>query len=125
MRALAHPHLVHHLVDFFPQRVTIQEPTITRNSTEEEVKTWANKAGLVDLPCAVASAGMATAAGARETRAVMMSFAVRLFKILIGGYHTAILPTMRAVIDGVNYDILGVEHDTQAVMTRLNVERVV
>ena len=124
MRAFAHPQMIHHLVDFFPQRVTIQEATITRNSTEEEVKTWANKAGLIDLPCTVASA-FKRATGAREARAVMMSFVVKLFRVLIRGYHTTIVSTMRAVIDGVNYDILGVEHDTQAVMTRLNVERVV
>lgn len=42
--------------------------------------------------------------------------------VLLGGYFPLIISDYRALIDGVEYDILGVEDDSQYRMTRLGVQ---
>ena len=99
---------------------TVQLKTVT-NTLGNPSETWANVGGLVDIPCLVAAA---VTAGADEQRA-MPAYATRTHRALLDGDYTTIDPAdHRFVSGGVNYDILGVEHDSQSATTRLHLREV-
>jgi hypothetical protein len=116
---LVHPGLTAALTTsgHFGATGTVQFKTVT-NTRGNPSESWANVAGLVDIPCAIA------AATADEQRA-MPAYATRTHKALLDGDYTAIDPTVhRFVSGGVNYDILGAEHDSQSATTRLHLREV-
>ncbi len=100
----------------FPATGTVQLKTVT-NTKGNPTNSWADVAGLVDIACAIA----ADTAG--EVR--LPAFADRTHLALLAGDHRTIEPAIHRFVSGaVNYDILGVEHDSQAITTRLSLREV-
>jgi len=111
---LIHPHLLEHLEEtFFPSLATIQAVTLTQDSYGEPAEAWANLAGHVDIPCAIAPAS------ARERASASMTVAETTHTTILAGEYLTVTPVHRAVVDGTVYDIVGVERDSHSTMTRL------
>ena len=116
--ALIHPDLATALTasGHIPSMGTVQLKTIT-NTKGNPSEAWADVSGLVDIPCAIA------AAAADENRSP--AYATRTHTALLDDSYTAIDPTVhRFLSGGVGYDILGVEHDSQGITTRLHLREV-
>ena len=113
---LIHPSLLGRLWRFYPSTVTIQQYTAVQNTYGEEVKTWANLAAHIDLDCSRASAG------GSEVKRPDGTVAISPWRIALAGTYTTIVPKMRAVLGGVTYDILDVQHDSQSETTYLDCE---
>lgn len=105
------------LARFYATTVTIQQYTATQNTYGEEVKTWSNVPGLVNLRASIAPVN------GREVKRPDGIVAVSPWRIALGSQHTNIIPKMRAVgSNGMIYDILAVEHDSHGHQTSLDVE---
>ena len=95
---------------------TVQVKTVT-NTKGNPSDVWANVSGLVDIPCAIA------AAAADENRSP--AYATRTHTALLDDSYTTIAPGVhRFLSGGVGYDVLGVEHDSQGITTRLHLREV-
>ena len=115
---LIHPSLTASLKvsGHFPSTGTVQVKTVT-NTKGNPSEAWADVSGLVDIPCAIAPAS------ADENRSP--AYATRTHTALLAGNYTAIDPSVhRFLSGGVGYDILGVEHDSQSITTRLHLREV-
>ena len=118
---LIHPSLTASLKasSHFPATGTVQVKTVT-NTKGNPSEAWADVGGLVDIPCAIAPAVMG---GVDEKRAP--AYAERTHRALLDGNYTAIDPSVhRFLSGGVGYDVLGVEHDSQSITTRLHLREV-
>lgn len=84
---------------------------------------------LVDIPC-MDSVPSITRVQATETKELEDIMAKGYRHILLNGYYPEASPDGQiptswiATVDGVTYDILGVEHDSQNTQTRLELELV-
>lgn len=63
---------------------------------------------------------------ADEAKSAKDVFQTGYFHVLLGGYYPGFPPEQadagwQVIIDGVTYDMLGAEHDSQYVMTRLKI----
>jgi hypothetical protein len=118
---LIHPNLTAALTTsgHFGATGTVQVGTET-NPQGNPSFSWANVSELEDIPCAIA------AAAADESRQPEFAYATRTHKALLDGDYPAIDPMTphRFVSGGTNYDILGVEFDSQGVTTRLHLREV-
>jgi head-tail adaptor len=108
---------------FYADTVTIQQRTDTADTYGQMIPSWANVVALTTLPCRIAvssgpSPDIAERPGADKTIVTVSH------QISIAGYYPAITVLMRAVVGGVNYDIVAVEHDSEGVTTRLRVKLV-
>ncbi len=100
----------------FPDTGTVQLKTVT-NTKGNPTSTWADVAALTDIACLIA----ADTAG--EVR--LPAFADRTHLALLAGDFTTIEPANhRFVSGGINYDILGVEYDSQGITTKLSLREV-
>jgi len=114
---IMHPSLLARMDHFYNSTVTIQSYTAPQDSYgEESPKTWANIAGLVDMQCSRA------AQGGDEVKRPDGTIAVSPWRIAISEYQASIVPKMRAVLGGVNYDILAAYHDSKGNTTSLDCE---
>lgn len=104
---------------FLTARCTIQGATITQDIEGDAASTWANGAGLVDIPCAIGRAG------GTERRGAAFVTDVATHTILLAGYYPTITPAMRAVSGANTYDILAVTSDPTSTVTALDVRQVV
>lgn len=116
--SLIHPRFRNALAKHFPKTCTIQEATETRTDSGAVVPTWSNLAGHVDLTAAL---DMVTAS---ERRNPWGTYAEASHVIALLGHYPNITNDHRAVVEGTNYDILGVEHDALSQLTYLPVRRV-
>jgi hypothetical protein len=90
---------------------------------------YVNVAGLVNIPCmdAVPSTARVQATEVKDLEDIMSK---GLRHMLLNGYYPEATPdgqipsSWRAIVDGTTYDILGVEHDSQQQMTRMELELV-
>ena len=124
MVSLLHPRMLSSLeAMFYLSTCTIQESTATRDAYGQPILAWANLAGHVDLACSFApiSPGSPEAAEIKRADGTIVK---ATHHIAFPALYTSILPTMRAVAFGFNFDILAVEFDSHGIMTRLRVERV-
>lgn len=105
---------------FYVSTCTIQEATEVRDAYGEPIATWADVVGLINLPCAIAppSPGSPQAAEVKRTDGTIE---IITHVIAIAGHYPAIINKMRAVVAGLNYDIIAAEIDSHATMTRLKV----
>ena len=103
-------------VPFWPSLCTVQEATDTTGSTGEITQTWANIAGLVDLPCNIAPVSIL------ERRGLERTVEMGTHKVYLQAYYDTITAMQHAVVDGVTYNILSVEQDSQSAVTVLRVE---
>ena len=77
-------------------------------------------AGHENIPCTAPPPGASVQATELKDLAEIMSKSMRI--VLLGGYFPLIISDYRAVIDGVEYDILGCEDDAHYRMTRISVQ---
>lgn len=111
---LVHARWLTELAGLFPSECDIQRPTNT-NTKGDVIKTpWVAVAGLSDIACRVSPASVG-----REVRGADQTYEVTTHTITLAGRHDSILPHMRAVVDGVAYDIEAITGDGSGVMTRL------
>lgn len=113
----------------FVSLCTIQQPDGIVDPAGAPSGDFVDVSGLVNIPCmnAPLDDGSIAATEAKELEEI----ASKGFKhILLNGYYPQATPddqiptNWRAIIDSVTYDILGVEHDSQHQMTRMEVELV-
>ena len=117
MASIIHPRLLAALqMNFYPSACTVQVATETQNDAGEVLMAWADFAGHVNLPCRIAPVG------GREMKRPDMTYTVGSHSIGLAGWYSTIVPKMRAVVSGVNYDILAVEIDGQMAATWLRVQ---
>jgi hypothetical protein len=113
MSVLVSPRWLTETAALYPSLCTIEEPANTNVKGDVIAAPWAAVVGLTDLPCRVAAAG----GGGRRTQD--MIYSTTTHTIALAGRYTTILPKMRAVIDGLCYDIEAVTYDGEGIMTRL------
>lgn len=120
LQPFVHPHMPASQAAFFPERVTIQAPTETRNSVGQPVTVWNPAPGIPrDIPAAIESPS------GREVRTQDETYVIGMYQILLGGYFPAIDEKMRAVDSaGTAYDILAVTHDGKHSATQLDARTV-
>jgi len=120
-RGIIHPGMLTALAAFYPSTCTIQEATETRDAAGEPRPTWSNLSGHVSIPCRVAPS---TTGRSDEVKQPGRTYAMATYTIALRGYYASITAKHRAVVGGVNYDILAVDHDGQSKTTYLRAERV-
>lgn len=111
---------------------TAMEPVPTIDSTGAVLFDYTPVAGLVNIPCTAPpeSTGSIVATEVRELTEIVSS---ELHHVLLNAYYPTLDAGWRgensdgkgawiAVIDGFNYEIAGVESDSQSVMTRVRVK---
>ncbi len=107
------------LGDFYSQLVTFQQPTETQDANSGAVTmAWANVAGLVALPCALAPSR------GDEVKRPDQTFVVSDYTLSLPSNHPEIKEKWRAIVGTVTYDILLVQTDSMAGITRLLVNKV-
>jgi len=114
--SIIHGELLTALADFFPTTCTIQDFTTTLDAAHQPIKTWADLAGHIDLPCRKAPDR------GGEFKRPDNTFARNVSIIEIAGYYSDIEVINRVVLDTKNYDILLVEYDGSSKLTRITAE---
>lgn len=103
---------------------TIQQPNISVDGAGGQLYTPAtNVPGLVNIPCMKAPTSPVRVQ-ATEMKALEDIMSKVPLHVLLNGYYPAITPDLWALVDGVQYDIIGVESDSQSQMTRLELQLV-
>ena len=121
---LIHERMLAGLTDFFPSFCTIEVATSTTTDSGHVTKRWAaapDMAGVSvsDIRCNVKPIR------ASEARTADLVVTNNGFRIGLLGFYPLITTTHRAVVDNANiYNILGVEHDSQHLLTTLTAELV-
>lgn len=113
MTEIVHPRLHAIMNKFFPELCTIQQATETQDVANQPIENWSNLAGHVNLSCAISR----PRGGERKTTHQIYSVATHT--IALDGYYPAITEKMRAVVNGVAYDILLPERDPLSAITQL------
>lgn len=108
----------------FSSTCTIQTPSTAVTGAGQWAGQFTNLAGHVNLRCMAPPLGDQQRIAAMERKSTGQVTDFTYLHILLEGYYPAIQPKMRAVIDGVNYDIAAVESDSQRQMTRMEVGQV-
>ena len=121
---IVHPGLTAHLTrttgGFFPSTGAVQVKTVTNTRGNPGSPSWADVDGLDSIRCAIAPAVGEKAGEQRDP-----AYAERTHRALLDGDYTAIDPTVHRFLEGgVGYDILGVEHDSHGITTRLHLREV-
>lgn len=114
LQQIIHPGLLEHMEaqGHFPNTGTVQDFTIARVEGEPTA-TFANLAGHINLPCAVA------ALTAKEKEELDKTIATSTHKARFIDYYPLIKASYRFVSDTVTYLITGVDHDQHDTMTRI------
>lgn len=116
---IIHPNMLTRLQpNFYPSSCTIQEATEAADSYGQLIPTWGNLADHVAIRCRIAPNPPQSG---DEQRMQTQIYTVHSWLISFNGYYPAILETMRAVVDGMTYDIIQVQHDGNDKTTRLSV----
>ena len=118
---IVHPGLTANLTratgGFFPSTGAVQLKTITNTRGNPGSPSWADVDGLDSIRCAIAPSRFAVAGEVR----VMPAYAERTHFALLDGEYTAIDPAKHRFLEsGIGYDILGAEHDSHGITTRLH-----
>lgn len=79
-------------------------------------------AGHVDIPCMDAPIHTGGGGSVTEVKSMQDIQAVNLRIVVLDDYYPAIIPDYRAVVDGVVYDIVNAENDSQRQYTHLTLE---
>jgi hypothetical protein len=105
----------------FVSVVTIQEPDGVFVGSGQSSGNWVDVSGLVNIKAMNAPISDSKIL-ADEVKTLAETMAVNLRHVLLDGYYPQIEPGQRAFMDGVYWDILGAEADSQSQMTRLHLE---
>ena len=107
----------------FVSLATFQLPDGQFGSTGQPSGNFIDAPGLTNIPCTAPPFATGTAIQATEVKELEQILSLLLTHILLDGWYPAVEPVWRAggkvLIDGVSYDILGVEDDSQHIMTRV------
>ncbi len=110
----------------FTSLITIQAPDAL-SSDGAPAGTYTNVPNHVDIPCANQPAASASV-DVTEIKALMDIMSKGCKHVLLSGYYPAIELGWRAgwrgILDGVAYDILGAESDSQNIQTRMELRLV-
>ncbi len=106
----------------FPNLCTIQELPGTLDSLGAPVMTFSDVSGLVDIPCHSAPPAIEDVRGSDELRMKDRTDTRQMRHVLLAGYYPTIALSMRAVVDGEAWNIIGVESDAFNSQTRLMVQ---
>jgi len=79
-------------------------------------------AGHIDIPCSAATGFALTPPASDEEKTRAQILAMGQIPVALQGYYPAIIPDYRAVIDGVEYDIISAGSDSQHRQTHLVVQ---
>ena len=105
--------------------ITIQEPSGTLTGSGSPNRVYVDVAGLVDLTCMAAPLTTGSIV-ANEVKTMTQILAQNNGHCFMPSYHPEIINGYmngwRAIVDGVAYDILGAENDSQRTQTRLKLE---
>lgn len=107
------------LQDFYPDFCTIQQQVEVQDEIGHPVPTWSSLQPYVNIPCR-----LSPNRGAGEIKGLNQIYTKATHVIELTQPAEGITSKMRAVIGGVNYDILLPERDGQGKSSRLVVERV-
>ena len=111
----------------FVSLCTVQQPSTTQGPTGNPLNVFTNIAGLINIPCMDAPPSMARIQ-ATEMKDVAEILSKGLRHVLLNQcFPDAINWSGRAyrvVIDGVTYDLMGAEVDSQLTQTRLDLQLV-
>jgi len=105
----------------FVSTVTIQEPDGVLVGSGQPSGNWVDVAGLVNITAINAPISDSKIL-ADEMKTLEETMAVNLRHVLLDGYYPQIAPYQRAFMDGVGWDIIGAEADSQSQMTRLHLK---
>ena len=105
------------LAAFYNATCTIMEYTTVADTYGVPVRTWANKASHVNIACRIAPKSAGT-----EIKQPIQTYSASQMTITLSGNYPLIVAQMRAVVGGVNYDILGTRVDGFNVSTVLDVQ---
>lgn len=98
---------------FFPAAVRMQSALTTRDAVGQAVVTWADIEDLSDLR------GQLSPAGEEKLKRLGLTVERTSHVLAVAGCYRAISPAMRAIVDDVPYEVTGVRHDSQLVITYL------
>jgi hypothetical protein len=111
----------------FQSLATLQAQSTTQGPTGNPLNTFANVTGLINIPCMDAPPSMARVQ-ATEVKAVSEIMSKGMRHVLLNQcFPDAINWSSygyRCVVDGVTYDLLGAENDSQLTQTRLDMQLV-
>ncbi len=110
---------------------TIKRPSGTQDAGGSPNGSYTAVAGLIDIPCTSPPSASAKGMPAAEVRGPADTFATQPHHVLLDSFYPQIqdewLGTASheggaiAVVDGIEYTLIAVEHDSQSQMTRLEV----
>ena len=104
----------------FDSLCSIYKPTqVTDASGQVDLTDLTPRAGLQNLPCMVAVLVDAKPTPNYENKQVLDIESRTVYHVLLGGYYPSINFRDIAIIDGINYDVINVESDSQHTQTRL------
>lgn len=109
----------------FSSRCTIQSlpaPDQSDASGQWNQTSWVNVAGMVNIPCMRAAMSNTAPSLTDEVKLPTFTKEKTTWHVLLSGYYPNVTQKQRAVIDGVAYDILATEWDSQNTQTRLGVQ---
>jgi hypothetical protein len=95
---------------------------------QSDLVDWTDVAGLVDIPCMMAPLVPVRPSVSDEQKMQTFTKETTESHLLLDGYFPQVLQRYRVIVDGAIYtqatDVMGVESDSQKVMTRCAVKRV-
>lgn len=104
--------------------ITVSTDTFDAGGAPVASAAYVPVAGMVDIPCTAPPLMTNDRMVASEVKRLEEIRSEDSRHVLLGGYYPAITDEHRALIDGVEFDIVNTEWDSQKVMTRIAVERV-
>lgn len=113
---VVHPQVMEVLAPFYDESCTVQENQPTRTESGGWTDNWVTVGEMQQLDCRLFGKMEVVAGPAGDMVNATHRIALR-------GYYDEPVPGMRAVVGDINYEILGVEHDSEEGATSLVVAR--
>lgn len=119
MGRLVRGRMLARLGQFFPARVTLQKALATRDGVGQAHLAWSDVQSLADVRGQLAPAS--------EEKLRLLGLTVERTTHVLGldGCYAGITPAMRAVVDGVAYEVTGVRTDSLGIRTYVGLKLVV
>ena len=117
-RTIVDPRFAEQMSDFFPSTCEIQEDLGTENDYGEIVHDWQPLTGHTAIAC---SHGPSKG---KEVKQPDQTYVVSNYTIELQGQYLGINEAMRAVVDGIAYDILLVQASSHGRLTRILARKV-
>lgn len=109
-------------VGYFNKVCTIQQNVGVRDAAGQRAQTWQNLAGHIDIPCRKGTSGGRGTGGDYERESASQTESFLYETIILEGNFPMITTKHAAIVDGVLYDIEGVQHASDDSFTQLAVQ---